>query len=287
MLTSGVIPAVWKLSRKTLVGAVYPIIVLGGGLLLGVGLGLSVATSLRGQGMGLPVAIAGCLLLFWLVVLGVRYAESQLNTTWLVRIFSFTGKLAQGQVPELEARLDALAERITNRMRDNDVDEILLVGFSVGSILAASCVARVLQALEDDGPEGNYPVLSLMTLGHCIPMLGLLPKASNFRRELCVLAQSNKLVWFDFSSPTDWGSFAMIDPALACKVNLPRDSGPKTQLRSPRFHTMFTPAAYSRIKRNKRRLHLQYLRAGELPAAYDYFMITAGVQTLGARFADR
>jgi hypothetical protein len=35
--------------------------------------------------------------------------------------------------------------------------------------------------------------------------------------------------------------------------------------------------------RNKRRMHLQYLMAGERPALYDYFAITAGPSSLPDR----
>jgi hypothetical protein len=35
--------------------------------------------------------------------------------------------------------------------------------------------------------------------------------------------------------------------------------------------------------RDKRRLHLQYIMAGERPALYDFFAITAGPERLPAR----
>ena len=47
---------------------------------------------------------------------------------------------------------------------------------------------------------------------------------------------------------------------------------------------MFAPAVYDELKRDKRRLHLQYLMAGDLPAEYDYFAITAGPLTLARRY---
>ena len=53
---------------------------------------------------------------------------------------------------------------------------------------------------------------------------------------------------------------------------------------SPRFHTQFAAATYNKLKRNKRRIHMQYLMAGELPSDYDYFAITAGAVTLDQRY---
>jgi hypothetical protein len=126
-----------------------------------------------------------------------------------------------------------------------------------------------------------------MTLGHCIPMLGLLPQATTFSRELSALAQSESLTWVDFSSPTDWGSFALVNPVEACKLVLPSNVKRGPVMRSPRFHTMFKPALYANLNRNKRRMHLQYLMAGELPSDYDYFAITAGACTLAERYTHR
>jgi membrane protein implicated in regulation of membrane protease activity len=286
MLSSGGIPTVWRLSRKTLVGLAYPLVVLGGGLALGMVLGVCAATALYSRGANWPVAMAAGLLLLVLALWCIRKFEDKLNTTWLVRIFSFAGKHALGQLPELDTRLDAMAARIKKKMGANDVDEILIVGFSVGSILAVSAVARALRVIEKNEPGLNQPTLSLLTLGHCIPMLGLFPQAEVFREELGALAQSEALNWMDFSSPTDWGSFALVDPIKACKVLPPGQPVRNPVMRSPRFHTLFTPNSYALLRRNKRRMHLQYLMAGELPARYDYFAITAGACTLFDRYHD-
>lgn len=287
MLSSGGIPTVWRLSRKTLVGLAYPLVVLGGGLALGMVLGVCAATALHGRGASWPVAMAAGLLLLVLALWCIRKLEDKLNTTWLVRIFSFAGKQALGQLPELEMRLDAMTARIKKKMCANDVDEILVVGFSVGSILAVSTVARALRVIEKNDPRLNQPTLSLLTLGHCIPMLGLFPQAEVFREELGALAQSEALNWMDFSSPTDWGSFALVDPIKACKVLPPGQPARNPVMRSPRFHTLFTSNSYALLRRNKRRMHLQYLMAGELPAGYDYFAITTGACTLFDRYNDR
>ena len=317
MLRSGGLATVWKVSRKTLVGLAYPLAVLGGGIGLSIGLGLWFATALYGEGVpgkgGLPLLIgwmiagAGGVLLLGLGLACTYWLEARLNTTWLVRIFSFIGKLASGQAPELQVRLDSLGERLAKKIRANDVDEILVVGFSVGSILAVSVVARALRAVAENSagwpggpvaaarppilPKPGCAALSLLTLGHCIPMLGLLPQAVVFRQELALLAQAACVQWLDFSSLTDWGSFAMVDPVKVCKVLPATPAGsadvPNPLMRSPRFHALFAPASYIHLRRNKRRMHLQYLMAAELAGEYDYFAITAGPMTLGARYADR
>lgn len=296
---------VWKMSRRTLAALAFPVVFLGGGLALSLGIGAVVArllyegayvgtlTGLKGSGG--VVAAAGGLLALGLGLWCTRLLEARFNPTWLMNIFSFMAKRVRGQVPELETRLDETGEKLVTKIRANDVDEILVVGFSVGSILAVSIVARALQALKDperDGQTGSgRPTLSLLTLGHCIPILGLHPQALVFRQELKRLALAQALRWIDFSSVTDWGSFALIDPVKICKV-LPESPGESAMqanplMRSPRFHTLFAPSSYVQLRRSKRRLHLQYLMATELTGEYDYFVITAGPLTLGARYADR
>jgi hypothetical protein len=287
MWASGEIATVWRLSRKTLIGLAYPLAVLGGGLVLGLLAAAATAAGLSGRGASVWLAGAASTAVFALMLWGTLKVEDKLNTTWLVRIFSFSGKQACGLLPALETRLNEMGATIARKIRANDVDEILVVGFSVGSILGVSAVARALA--DADAPSashdhGNHPDISLLTLGHCIPMLGLLPQAQSFRNELGVLGQSTAVQWIDFSSPTDWGSFALVDPVTACRVSVPAGSKVNPTMRSPRFHTLFDPAAYSRIKRNKRRMHMQYLMAGELPSDYDYFAITSGTLTLGERF---
>lgn len=317
VLRSHFIVPVWRVSRRFLVTVAFPALLLGGGLALCVGMGallaglLYMGTLTGGNGVGSVWAAVGGLLALGFGLGSVRLLEARLHPTWLVNIFSFTGKQIRGDVPELDGRLNAAAQKLAGRIRANAVDEILVVGFSVGSFLAVSVVARALTALDTlkasigqaDGRQvgtsaesptelaaHGQPVLSLLTLGHCIPMMGLHPKAITFRQELKKLALAKTLRWIDFSSVTDWGSFAMVDPVKLCNV-LPQAASAQgvavnPTMRSPRFHALFAPSSYLVLRRNKRRLHMQYLMASELGGDYDYFAITAGPVTLGSRYAD-
>jgi hypothetical protein len=60
----------------------------------------------------------------------------------------------------------------------------------------------------------------------------------------------------------------------------------RPKLLSPRFAQMFDSEAYAALKRDKFRMHFQYLMASPAPAGYDYFRITGGAATLAERFAD-
>jgi hypothetical protein len=114
-------------------------------------------------------------------------------------------------------------------------------------------------------------------------LLGLMAGADAFRAELARLGQAPSLRWVDFSSITDWGSFALVDPIALC-LGPGGPQRPHTpRMASPRFHLMFEPQDYRQIVRNKRRMHMQYLMAGQRPALYDYFAITAGPESLPDR----
>ena len=287
ILRSGEMINLWKMARKPMVGLLYPLAVLGGGVVSALVVGAGVAWALRALGAGMYMAGAAALLACLACGWFTWWLEGRLNTTWLVRIFSFTCKRGLGKTPELERRLDQLAERIEEKLRAGDVDEILVVGFSVGSILAVSALARVLRSSTVSGATREPPTLSLLTLGHCIPALGLMPRADDFRKDLGALAADRRLHWVDFSSPTDWGSFALVDPVTACRVERPAHMRGHPAMRSPRFHTMFRQSRYRELRLDKRRMHLQYLMAGELASEYDYYLITAGSLTLQQRFSGR
>jgi pimeloyl-ACP methyl ester carboxylesterase len=204
--------------------------------------------------------------------------ERRLHTSWLLRIYRFAHLRSVDRVAGLDQRVDGLAAALDAHLRDPSVQEVLLVGFSVGSLLAVSAAAR---ARGQDGPAAGK--LALLTLGHCVPMLGLMPKAERFRAELARLAHAEGVTWLDFSSPTDWGSFALVDPVGLCLGEAAAPPG-RRRFASPRFHCLFSPAAYRRLRRNKRRMHLQYLMAGERAGDYDYFALTAGPLSLRARY---
>lgn len=271
---------VWQVAPKTLFSLAYPAMFWLAVLLVAVLAGLAIGAAAQ--------AIFGWAHGGWTTLIAVAVAvgvfaaalqwERRLHTSWLLRIYQFAADWAAARIPALPQRLDLLAQGIGRQLRNEQVDEVLLVGFSVGSMLAVSAAARV-KAI---APAEQLHKLSILTLGHCIPLLGLMPRATAFRAELATLAERPAVTWADFSSPTDWGSFALVDPVALCLGDKdPTLQGPV--LASPRFHTIFEPAGYAQIRADKRRMHLQYLMAGQLAGSYDYFALTAGPLRLAAR----
>lgn len=233
---------------------------------------------------GLWAALTGLLLCFGLFKVAMQL-ERRLHTTWMARILAFNDRWATGRVPQLESCLDASARRVVQALGDPDLDEVLLVGISVGSLLAVSVAARaqrLMKSARGVSPScDSKPKFSLLTLGHCIPLLGLHRRANAFRSELSLVTSNDQVAWCNFSSPADWVSFGLIDPVEAC--GLPRPVNPP-RMASPRFHALIARDQYRILVRDKIRLHRQYIMSTDKRGEYDYFAITAGTQSLAQRF---
>jgi hypothetical protein len=248
-----------------------PLLALGGGWL--------VAGTLHSTAAGVA---AGLLLAagWWLAGRGI---EARYSMYWMMRSYAFTARQARAEVPDLEQRLDELAQQLVQRVRAQTDDEVLVVGHSSGAIMAASIVARALQL--DPALAKGRTRLALLTLGQWIPLLGLLPMATGFRDELRRLGATRSLCWVDFSAPPDGCCFALTHPITSCGVPHEPAAGAEVKLLNPRFAELFDAPAYAALKRDKFRLHFQYLRAADRTGDYDYFAITSGPLSLAARFA--
>lgn len=222
-------------------------------------------------------AALSALPLLWLA----RRLEGRYNLYWMMRSYAFTARQAKGQLPDLEARLDALAARLVEKVRGDAWDEVLVVGHSSGAIMATAILARALRQMPQLGGAAG-PKLSLLTLGQCIPPLALMPPAAQYRSELALLGSTPHLDWIDFSAPPDGCCFALVDPLGTCGLPAVAD---RPKLLSPRFAAMFDAAGYQALRADKLQIHFQYLRASAKPVDYDYFLITAGELSLGARFS--
>lgn len=214
----------------------------------------------------------------WLVLDAGRRADRWLFARYLMFELAQSAIHRGGYGPDLSARLDAFAARVA-AARAGDWDEVLVVGHSSGAALAVTVVAGALRA-----GQGGAP-LALLTLGHVIPLHSFLPEACGLRRDLHDLSLSDDLVWIDVSAPGDGGSFGLADPVAISGV---RPEGARwPRIVSAAFRRTLAPETFRRLRWRFYSLHFQYLRAFERPGDYDYFQITAGPRSLGARFAGR
>lgn len=227
---------------------------------------------------------AGVLAAGLILVLGYKL-DRLLHVSWLLRILNFARQASEQSLEELEQRMDATAQVLAEQMQQTDCREVVVVGFSVGSAVAVGLVHALRQKLLQRAqgiPAQGIPVqtmqdVHLLTLGNCIPLFTLMPGAQTLRSQLFALAQDKQLHWVDISSPSDSVSFGMCD-LLALSLpdvhgGQPADCVNPRLMCTPRFHKLFRPATYRWLRRNKMRMHFQYLMASELPGAYDYFAL--------------
>jgi hypothetical protein len=196
---------------------------------------------------------------------------------------------AIGEVPVLDARLDEMAARLVEaveaRMRQPGaaaLKEIMVVGYSSGSIMAATVLARAMPKLADvvDSRRTNKgTTLSLVTLGQCVPIAAEWPGARRFRNELDVLAESPMLTWHDYSASSDRAAFWKTTP-------WPQPALLKGHQASPPFKAASGAVQFAAMRRDRREMHLQYLRPPHGrggSGSYDFFMLACGPQTLAER----
>ena len=285
-LTTGVLARIWRTAPSAFWLAMFPLVVcvcsfaiglLGVGGLLALSGWLSAFAAL---GVGL---LAGALL--W------RVMANWVDCEWLLRLCAFMREQAIGQVPALDVRLDEMAARLGEaveaRMRQPGappLKEIMVVGYSSGSIMAASVLARAMPRLADvvDSRRARKgTALSLLTLGQCVPIAAEWPQAQRFRHELDILAESPMLTWHDYSAASDRAAFSKSPP-------WPLPALLKGHQASPPFKAVASAMQFAALRRGRREMHLQYLQppAGRGAAdAYDFFTIACGPLTLAERHA--
>ena len=170
--------------------------------------------------------------------------------------------------PVLESRLDRLAAEIVTAARSGTADEILVVGHSLGAVLAVEILDRALRL---DPSFGTTRRVALLTVGSSILKIGFHRGAKRLRDAMAHVAQAPQIFWGEYQALTDVMNFYKSDPVAA--LGLP-GSGPL--VRVVRISRMLQPQTYRRFRRNFFRVHCQFVSGNDLRAAYDYFMMVCG-----------
>lgn len=284
-LSTGAMWAMFRLRPGPMLAGAWPSGMLIGQLLLAI---------LAGWGLGQGVLLVagpsvGSVAASWvlglavtaLILKGFRRWDAKLFVYYLLYDFAYTAAHYGTYDPALAARLTEFAAQVRKALEDAEVDEVLVIGHSSGASLAVSVVAEVLAA----GVPAAGPALALLTLGEAIPVQSYLPRAQRLRRDLRAVSQSEAITWIDITAKADGVCFGLCDPVAVSGV------APKNQrwplVISAAFSEALTTETWNRLRRKFFQLHFQYLAAFDAPRDYDYFQITAGPLTLGARYKGR
>lgn len=260
--------------RKTFKGpfysAMYPLVYLALLLLLAVGSGAVTRTALAGLSGIEAVGWAGGLAAGFALAWGGMALGNRLAVFWLLQIYRFVQGWGVREPHGIMERIDALTDWIAREQQASPDEEVLLVGHSVGSIVAVSVAARLADTL----PSAQRRHITLVTLGQCIPLLSLMPSAKAFHADLQRLSDERDMQWLDMNARADSLCFSQANPLDISGIAGAGVGRPTAQVVRP--FRMFDKQEYARMKRSKQRLHFQYMMASALPNEYDYFRMTAG-----------
>jgi hypothetical protein len=222
------------------------------------------------------VAAPLALLLFALLMRwpGRRWRVEQGLADWI-----FARDYMRGDRPDIEARLDRFAERITACVAAGKADEIVVVGHSLGATFVVDLLARALARASDLARRG--PAVAVLTIGATIPKLALHPGGARLRGCAERVAREPDIFWVEYQSRDDAISFYKFHPVMLRAIG-PAGDPEQPLVRRVQLHEMMGRKNFRRYRLNFMRLHYQFVMANALRATYDYFMIVCGPLSLPA-----
>lgn len=230
------------------------------------------ATRLAGL-TGAYAAISGILIAAAIFVALMRWFGPRIRINHVLDDAIFSRQFLYGQRPELEKRIDDFACKIIERARKADVDEILVVGHSLGAALTLEAVARGLK--QDPQLAKHGPTLCVLTVGATIPKFSLHPKGDRIRQATQTVAGELSIHWTEYQARDDAISFYRFDPVTLKRVSRDRSDG-RPNIRRVQIHSMMDPASFRRHRFHFMRMHYQFLMGNGRRAPYDYCMIICG-----------
>jgi hypothetical protein len=185
----------------------------------------------------------------------------------------FTHQFLYGQKSEIDKRLSDFAGLIAKTVRAAEVDEILIVGHSLGAALSIAAVARALKL--DPLLETRGPKLCILTVGATIPKFSLHPMGNQIREAAQLVAGASAIDWVEYQARDDAISFYRFNPVTLKRIS--RDhSECHPKIRRVQIHSMVNPIRFRRHRFNFMQMHYQFLMGNDRRSVYDYCMITCG-----------
>jgi hypothetical protein len=223
-------------------------------------------TGFRAVVVGLPLGISVFIGLLWLV-------GERLRILSLLDLWSFTYDYIRGSRPDIEERLDQFARLLVEHARARTADEIIIVGHSLGAMLAVDVASRALSL--DPGFASVGLSVCVLTVGATIPKVALHEKAGQRRDAIATVAAEASIVWWEIHSIEDYISFYKFHPFELRRIDRdwPRN---KPNVRKFPLRRMLRPATYNRYRFHFLRLHYQTVMANDAHSKYDFFLAVCG-----------
>ncbi len=190
-------------------------------------------------------------------------AWRRLNLEWLAKGFAAIVETAKGEATPWDERCAAFADILAVAQTEDDCDEIVVIGHSLGAILAMKTLAAYLA-------RGAPPRLRIAfaTLGNIIPFYTWLEPDRRAMREGETVAGSADVEWMDITSGSDPASACRMGPLVGASVSVPRWE--------PAFHDILTPERFRYIRRRPLDFHFQYLKPSDADGGFDLIRMMSG-----------
>lgn len=171
---------------------------------------------------------------------------------------------------QIEQRLDRLATELVAAANNFAADEILVLGHSLGAVLAVDLLDRALKL--DPALGRNKTPVTFLSVGSSILKVGLHPEAARFRMAMERVTKSRAIFWGDYQAIVDPLNFYKSRPMA--EMGLSKEN--EATVKIVRLSQMLDDDIYQRIRLNFFRLHCQFVSGNDRRTLYDYFMLTCG-----------
>ena len=207
------------------------------------------------------------------MALGV-YAERK-GLFWLLRIFTFVIRMGRIGIEGAQLRTQQWVEHVIKQQHEDPVDEVLLVGHSIGSLMMVGVVDALLQDPRWQALQQGRKT-KVLTLGQCYPFIAMVPrpKAQLFKEALQRLSFHPHLLWWDVTAKIDPLCFYRAHPLV--KTDIDHSKALMPVLHSASFFNMYTPQNWAAIRQSKLDAHFLYLRSPELACNFNLLDVLYG-----------
>lgn len=207
-------------------------------------------------GFALAMLVVGCW--HWLH-LGILFDD------WI-----FSRAYIRWSDPIIEQRLDRIAHKIVAVAHESDADELLVIGHSLGAVVAIDLLDRALTLDPSFGEKGT-PV-TFLSIGSSILKIGLHGGADRFRAAVDRVARAPGIFWGEYQARIDIMNFYKTNPMA--EMSLSTENGPVVRL--VEFSQMLARDMYRSIRLKFYRVHCQFVSGNDKRYLYDYFMLVCG-----------
>ena len=215
----------------------------------------------------IPIAIGGGLFGFAAVLAG---PWRWLNLATLFDDWIFSREYIRSGNSNIAQRLDRLAAELVAAASNSAADEILVIGHSLGAVLAVDLLDRALKL--DPALGRNKIPVTFLSVGSSILKVGLHPNAIRFRATMERVAKSRAIFWGDYQALIDVMNFYKSRPMADMGLSTENEA----TVRIVKLSRMLDDDIYRRIRLHFFRLHCQFVSGNDKRTSYDYFMLTCG-----------